>query len=39
MLSATETVLPSTVKRLLVEQVNELGAGSFNESASYKFLY
>ena len=45
MLSATEILSPSTVKRLLAEQgrllkkSNELEAASSKETASYKFFY
>ena len=46
MLSATEILTVSNVKRLVVEKgrflkrvSNELGVASFNETASYKFLY
>ena len=44
MLSATENISSSMVKRLVVEQgrflkrENELGVASFNEAARYKFL-
>ena len=46
MWSATEILSVSTVKKLVVEQgrfhkkgSNELEVASFNEAASYKFLY
>ena len=39
MLSNTEMLSDSTVKRLVVEQGRFLRVASFSETASYKFLY